>query len=56
MRLSRPKDITWWIAVVLGFLGLLGHLGIISALSGFAFWLAFAGFLLLMIGTLFKNI
>lgn len=57
MKLSRPKNITWWIAVVLGALGLIGILGNISALSGdVAFWLAFAGFLLLVIGTLFKNI
>ena len=56
MKLSRPKEITWWIAVVLGGLGLLGELNIISKLNGAAFWLVFAGFVLLVLGTLFKNI
>lgn len=50
MRLSPPKAITFWIAVALGVLGLIGNLGVVGALSGFAFWLTFLGFALLAVG------
>jgi len=56
MKLSRPKEVTWWIAVVLGVVGILAHLGIITVLSTYAFWLVVAGFVLLVLGTLFKDI
>lgn len=50
MRLSAPKTITWWIAVILGVLGLLGSFGL-PVVGGFAFWLAFLGFALLALAT-----
>ena len=56
MRLSRPKNITWWIAVVLGVLGLLGKLAIIPSLGAAAFWLVFVAFALLVLATLFKGL
>ena len=56
MKLQRPKNVTFWIAVILGLLGLLGNLGIISALAGYAFWLAFAGLVLLALGNMFDGI
>ncbi len=56
MKLSRPKNATWWIAVVLGALGLLGELGAMALLSHYAFWLVFIGLGLLVLGTLFKNL
>jgi len=55
MKLSPPKVITWWIAVVLGVLGLLGQLAIVSALAGFAFWLVAAGLVVMALGTLIKD-
>ena len=39
MQLSAPKQITFWIAVVIAVLGLLASLVSIPGLSGFAFWL-----------------
>jgi hypothetical protein len=48
--------ITWWIAVILGVLALLGHLGTIAALAPYAFWLALAGLVLLLLATLIKNL
>jgi hypothetical protein len=43
MRLTPPKNITWWIALILGALGFLGYTGTIPALSPFAFFLVLAG-------------
>lgn len=56
MKLSAPKQVTWWIAVVLALLGLLGFLGVIASLAGYAFWLAFAAAVLLVLGTFFKDL
>jgi uncharacterized membrane protein len=56
MKLSAPKVITWWVAVILGVLALLGHFNTIAALSPYAFWLAMAGLILLVVATLVKNL
>ncbi|MEW6240361.1 MAG: hypothetical protein AB1564_06085 [Chloroflexota bacterium] len=57
MKLTPPKAITFWIAVVLGLLGLLGGAGLVPALGGvYAFWLVFAGFVLLALGLLVKGL
>jgi 4-hydroxybenzoate polyprenyltransferase len=56
MKPSAPKIITWWIALILGALGLLGYLGTIAALSPYAFWLALVGLVLMLIATLVKNL
>ena len=46
MDLSAPKQITFWIAVVLAVLGLLGQLATIPVLSAFSFWILLVGFIL----------
>lgn len=56
LRLSAPKVITWWIAVILGVLGLLGHFGTVAVLSEYSFWLVAAGFVLLALATLLKDL
>lgn len=56
MKLSAPKVITWWIAVALGVLGLLGHLGAVDVLSEYSFWLVAAGFVLLVLATLLNDL
>jgi hypothetical protein len=56
MKLSPPKQITWWIALILIVLGILGNLGTIAALGGYAFWLAAAGGILLLIATMTKGL
>ena len=55
-KLSAPKVITWWIAVVLGALGILGHVGTVAALSQYSFWLVTAGLVLLVLATLLKDL
>jgi hypothetical protein len=52
MKLSAPKNITWWIAVILGVLGLLGNFVALPVISGFSFWLLFLGFALLAVATM----
>jgi hypothetical protein len=56
MNLSEPKFITWLIAVILGVLGIIAFLVTIPVLSGFAFWLVAAGFVLLALATLLKGL
>jgi len=56
MKLTPPKVITWWIAVGLGVLGLLGHLGTVAGLSTYAFWLVMAGLVLLAVATLVRDL
>lgn len=56
MKLTPPKEITFWIAVALGVLGLLGKLGIVAQLAAYDFWLAFFGLLLLVIALMVKGL
>jgi hypothetical protein len=56
MKLSAPKVITWWIAVGLGVLGLLGYTGTIAGLGQYSFWLVAAGLVLLVLATLLKDL
>jgi hypothetical protein len=45
----------FYIALLLAVAGLLGFLGVVSALAGYAFWLAFAGYVLLALGNAMKG-
>jgi membrane protein YdbS with pleckstrin-like domain len=56
MKLTPPKVVTWWIAVILGVLGLLGTLVTIPFVSANAFWFVFVGFALLVLATLLKDL
>ena len=52
MKLSPPKQTTFWIAVVLAVLGVIASLITIPVLSGFAFWLVVIGFVVLAVGNM----
>ena len=56
LKLSAPTVVTFWIAVILAVLGVLASQGILSGLSSYAFWLVVAGFVLLALGNLMKNL
>ena len=56
MKLSAPKNITFYIAAVLGILGLLGAIIPLGFISGLSFWLVFVGFLVLGAGVLLPNL
>jgi hypothetical protein len=56
MKLSAPKEVTFWIAVILAILGVLASQGILAGLSAYAFWLVVAGFVLLALANLLKDL
>lgn len=56
MKLNAPKQITWWIAVVVGVIGLIANFVTIPVLSSLAFWLVFAAFALLALATYFEGL
>ena len=56
MKLSAPKAITWWVALVIGVVGIIAKLGMIPVLSGYAFWLVVVAFVLLILATLLKGL
>jgi uncharacterized membrane protein len=57
MKLSAPKQVTFWIAVVLAILGVLGILvPSIPVIGGaFAAWLVVIGFVVLAVGNLVEG-
>jgi hypothetical protein len=56
MRLSPPKQITWFIALALAVLALLGNTGVIAALATYAFWLALIAAALLLLATIVRDL
>jgi hypothetical protein len=56
MQMSSPKAVTWWVAVVLGVLGLIGSFVAIPVISAYAFWLVFLGFLLLAVASVVNGL
>jgi hypothetical protein len=56
MRLNRPKNITWYIALALAVLALLGETGVIGAINEYSFWLALISAALLLLATLIKDL
>ncbi len=56
MKLSAPKNVTWWIAVVVGVLGILGSFVSIPFVSDNYFLFVVVGFVLLALGTLLKGL
>jgi hypothetical protein len=51
MKLNAPKTITWWIAVILGVVGIIGSFVAIPFISVYAFWLVAIAFVLLALAT-----
>ena len=56
MKLSPPKQITWFIALALAVLALIGFTGTVAALSAYAFWLALIAAGLLLLATITKGL
>ncbi len=53
-RLSAPKNITWWIALILAVVGII--LFFVGSYSQFSLWLILASAVLLLIATRFKGL
>jgi hypothetical protein len=56
MRLNQPKKITWWIAVILLAVGIIGQFVTIPVIGGYMFWFAAASALLLILATALKGL
>ena len=56
MKLSPPKNITWFIALALLVLALLGYAKTIAALTVYDFWLAAVSAALMLIATIVKGL
>lgn len=56
MKLNRPKNVTWIIAVVLGVLGIIGNFVALPVVSAYAFWFVAVAFVLLALATYFKDL
>lgn len=56
MKLNRPKDVTFIVAVILAVLGLLGTLTAIPVVSGSAIWFVIVGFIVLAAGNLMSGL
>ncbi|MEN8241622.1 MAG: hypothetical protein ABFS17_06855 [Chloroflexota bacterium] len=56
MKLSAPKTVVWWIAVIAGVLGILGTFVTLPFVSAYAFWLVAAAFILLALATFLKGL
>ena len=56
MKLSAPTQMVWYIALVVGIVGVLASLVTIPVLSGFAFWLVVIAWLILVVGTAMKGL
>jgi hypothetical protein len=55
MKLTPPKNSTFWISVVLAALGFLGVLVSIPFVSAYAFWFVLVGYIVLLVGLLVKG-
>ncbi len=56
MKLSAPKMITWWIAVILGVLGILGHFAKIPVVSTYSAIMVGLGFVILAVATVIDGL
>ncbi len=56
MKLSAPKMVTWWIAVVLGLLGVLGRFVPSLPLVSHYLWFMTAGWLLFAVATMVDSL
>jgi hypothetical protein len=56
MKLSPPKKVTFWVAVVVAVVGVIASFVHIPVLSGIAFWLVVIGFVILALGNLIEGL
>lgn len=56
MKLTPPKQITYWISVALALLALLSELAVFTLIPIPAFWLLFIGFILLALSLMVKGL
>ncbi len=55
MKLTPPKQTTFWVSVVLAVLGLIGSFVSIPFVSDYAFWFVVVGYVILFLGLTMKG-
>ncbi|MGV8026410.1 MAG: hypothetical protein AB2L18_07640 [Anaerolineaceae bacterium] len=55
MKLSTPTKLVFWLATVLGALGIIGNFIALPLIGGYEFWLLAVGFVLLWLGNVLKG-
>jgi len=55
MRLTPPKNTTFWVSVLLAVLGFVGVVANVPVLSAYPFWFVFIGYVVLVLGLLLKG-
>ncbi len=53
---SAPSKFVWIIGLISGILGIIGHFVSVDFLTTYNYWFLLAGFVLLALGTTFKEI
>lgn len=53
---SAPNQILWIVALILGFLGIVGHYAHIDILSKYNYEMLLIAFILLVIGTTYRKV
>lgn len=53
---SAPSQIVWVLALIIGFLGILGHYAHVNILSKYNYEMLLIGFILLVIGTAYRRV
>jgi hypothetical protein len=56
MQFKAPTKTTWYIAVALGAVGLIGYLFTIPVLTALAFWLVLIGLILMVLAPFIKGL
>jgi Na+-translocating ferredoxin:NAD+ oxidoreductase RnfD subunit len=56
MKLSPPKQVTWYVALVLAVLALVGQQKIVAGLTQYSFWLALIAAALLLVATMVEGL
>ena len=56
MKLSSPKMNTWWIALILTAVAVVGRFVVIPFVSAYAFWILAVGAVLMLLATYIKNL
>jgi hypothetical protein len=49
MKLNAPKNVTWWVALIVGAIGLIASFVSVPLVSGIAFWLVVIALALLLV-------
>ncbi|MBN1643185.1 MAG: hypothetical protein JXA09_18270 [Anaerolineae bacterium] len=56
MKLNAPKQLTWWISVILLIVGVIASLINVPVLTGLGLWIVVIGHVLLLVATLISNL